>query len=217
MEREQKNRLIAGGILVLLGLVATGILALLREQPVLTKETTVTQSTEFAKPRLVGWSKGQRQWMLVAETMHDSGDVVSLETIHEGVIYRADREYLAFQAGHGVWHKQQDSKDSSYLALSGGVTVFQQGESIFRTASLEWQDATGELHAPEQVHFSYQGNTATASSLTLNTVSEDVTLAGDVELCLDGGTRINVEGKLLYNLRTGNFQVLGKQSFDINT
>jgi lipopolysaccharide export system protein LptC len=212
----RRNRSITAGALVLLTLVTWSVLTLLREEPPPPKDVPV-QGTEFAKPRLVGWSKGQRQWMVEAQAMNDSGNIVTLERIGRGVIYKDQDEYLTFTAGRGVWQKKVNDRDSSDLTLSGGVKVFKDGRSVFETTRLLWQEETSLLLAPEPVYFDYEGSTAEASRLTLNSVTEDVTLEGDIHFSLREGSRISVQGRLVYNIKSGAFQVEGTQLFELKT
>jgi hypothetical protein len=217
VRREHRNRWIMAGVLVLVGLCAGSALLLLRDEAIPVTDTKLTQTTEFSRPRLVGWSKGQRQWSLEARTMNDAGNVVTLEKIEHGVIYRNEREFLTFNAGKAVWQKKVGSRDSSDLSLSEGVTVLQNGQPVMETAKLEWKEATSLLIAPETVYFTYDGSKARASRLTLNSVTEDVILEGDIDLALQDGTLIAVQGRLVYNMKTGSFRIEGMQQFDIST
>lgn len=217
MRREHRNRLIMAGVLVLLGLAVGSTLILLGDEAIPVTDSKLTPTTEFSRPRVVGWSKGQRQWTLEARTMNDAGDAVTLEKIEHGVIYREEREFLTFNAGKAVWQKKVGSRDSSDLSLSGGVNVFQKGQLVMETARLEWKEATSLLVAPETVYFTYDGNKARASRLTLNSITEDVILEGDIDLTLQEGTLIAVQGRLIYNMKTGSFRVEGMQHYDIST
>ncbi|MGI6082148.1 MAG: hypothetical protein ACOYEP_04675 [Limnochordia bacterium] len=216
MRREHRNRWIMAGVLVLVGLIASSTL-LLHDEGVAVMNPKQTPSTEFSRPRLVGWSKGQRQWSLEARTMNDTDDVVTLEKIENGVIYRNERSFLTFEAGKAVWQKEVDGRDSADLILFEGVTVFEGGQLIMETSRLEWQEAEQVLVAPDTVYFIYDGSQARASRLVLNSVTEDVILEGDIDLSLRDGTLILVQGRLTYNMKTGSFRVEGLQQFDIQT
>jgi hypothetical protein len=216
LRREHRNRWIMAGVLVLVGLIASSTL-LLHDEGVAVMNPKQTPSTEFSRPRLVGWSKGQRQWSLEARTMNDTDDVVTLEKIENGVIYRNERSFLTFEAGKAVWQKEVDGRDSADLILFEGVTVFEGGQLIMETSRLEWQEAEQVLVAPDTVYFIYDGSQARASRLVLNSVTEDVILEGDIDLSLRDGTLILVQGRLTYNMKTGSFRVEGLQQFDIQT
>ncbi len=216
LRREHRNRWIMAGVLVLVGLIASSTL-LLHDEGVAVMNPKQTPSTEFSRPRLVGWSKGQRQWSLEARTMNDTDDVVTLEKIENGVINRNERSFLTFEAGKAVWQKEVDGRDSADLILFEGVTVFEGGQLIMETSRLEWQEAEQVLVAPDTVYFIYDGSQARASRLVLNSVTEDVILEGDIDLSLRDGTLILVQGRLTYNMKTGSFRVEGLQQFDIQT
>ncbi|NLN18510.1 MAG: hypothetical protein GX162_04425 [Firmicutes bacterium] len=216
MRREHRNRWIMAGVLVLVGLLASATL-LLSDEGVTVMNPKQTPSTEFSRPRLVGWSKGQRQWSLEARTMNDADDVVTLEKIENGIIYRNERSFLTFEAGKAVWYKKVDGRDSANLVLYEGVTVFEDGQLVMETSRLEWQEDDRLLIAPEAVYFIYDGSQARASRLILNSVTEDVVLEGEIDLSLRDGTLILVQGRLTYNMKTGSFRVEGMQQFDIQT
>jgi hypothetical protein len=215
--RKHRNAWIIATVLTLAGLLSGAAFLLLRDDADPVIEAPQVQTTEFSRPRLVGWSKGQRQWSLEAQTMNDSGDRVNLEGIERGIIYQQEEIFLTFKAGQALWNKRVGGRDSSDLTLYGGVTVFENDMPVMQTARLEWQEATGLLIAPETVHFTYDDSKARASRLTLNPATEDVILEGDIDLALQDGTLIAVEGRLIYNMKTGSFRVEGMQHFNINT
>jgi uncharacterized protein (DUF2345 family) len=82
---------------------------------------------------------------------------------------------------------------------------------------LIWQGRNQLMVAPQSVSFAYDGSAATASRLTFNSATEDVTLSGEVRVTMRDGTRVTVKGELLHNLKSGDFQVKGDQEFEFNT
>lgn len=213
-----RRRLIVALIVVLTCGIGWAVYALLHEdQPATSSPNPTEQGTEFAKPKLVGWSKGKRQWMVEAARMNDAGDTVTLEEISHGVLYKDGKEYLNFKAGRGVWQKAGENQGGGDLTLTGNVTVFRGKEQVFSTEQLIWQGARQMLVAPQSVSFAYEGSTATASGLKFNAVTEDVSLTGEVRVAMNDGTRATVHGELIYNLKTGSFQVKGDQEFEFST
>lgn len=208
------------GLLLIAGAVigsGWGIYTLLREEPARPVPSKAEPSTEFSRPKLVGWSKGTRQWLVEARKMNDHQNTVTLEGIERGVIYKDNKEYFTFTAARGVWKKAGEQEGGGDLSLTGDVAVYKDNVQVFNTQELLWRGKEQTLEAPTTIHYSYEGSTATASRLTFNSTTEDAVLSGDVHLNLPDGIKVTIQGDLIYNLKTKAFHIKGTQEFEFST
>ena len=91
---------------------------------------------------IVGTRDGVRQWRLEAESVHDQDGQVHLVGIAQGVLYRDGEAYFGIHGGAG--HMEPRTED---LHLLGNVKVYQEGEQILATDSLQWRSASELLIA----------------------------------------------------------------------
>lgn len=216
MRKKVLRRLIAVVVLLSVTAAGRGIYRFLQEEPQATTQGSAALVTEFARPKLVGWLKGERQWTVSAQSMNDTGDTVTINQIEEGIIYREGQAYFTFQAEQGVWRKAQGPGQGDDLHLNGGVQVYKDHVRIFETDDLRWLGAEQMLHAPGAVRFEYEENKAVASSMSFNAVTEEVTLSDRIEITLADGTEISIHGRLIYNLKDKTFHIEGVQEFIFN-
>lgn len=166
-------------------------------------------STQFSAARIVGRWKGERQWSLMARSLRDEGDVLLMEGIEQGSIYQGEKELFTFEASKATWQRRRDEKECNDLLLTGGVTIYQDGQPVLKTKQLQWEAASAQLTAPDPVEFTYQSNSLTAGKMMYDANLETITLQTDVQVLLNDGSLMKVDGKIVYNMQTGDFTASG--------
>ena len=209
MRMSRKNWLIALLIITLTSAAGYTVYWLLHSDPQRNVTTPDDLSTQFTTARVVGRFKGERQWSIEAQAMQDYGDHMLMTNITNGIIYNENKEALNFKAGQATWQKTRDGRECNDLSLRGGVQIFRGGQMVLETAALDWNALQSQLSAPEKVSFKYEGSSAEAGQFVYNAATETVTLTNDVNLHLEDGSIVIVDGQVSYNLQTGEFSATG--------
>lgn len=167
-------------------------------------------SVQFVRPTVIGMLDGVRQWELETERMREQGDLVYMEQIERGLLYREGEEYVTFTADEGIWNRHQDE-----LELLGNVEVFRDGERLLESERLVWQGRSEVLASPGPVQIAIDGNKIRADEMIGNVKQDELVFLGNVHLT---GERISlsVPNKLIYQVEDGSMQGFGTGQFQFS-
>ncbi len=153
---------------------------------------------------IVGTRDGVRQWRLEAESVHDQDGQVHLVGIAQGVLYRDGEAYLEFTAERGIWHRRTED-----LHLLGNVKVYQEGEQILATDSLQWRSASELLIADSPVEVRHEGTRIEAQRMRGEMDKGRLIFEDGVKVETSGGLRFSLSSRLEYDLDGGDLIGLG--------
>lgn len=201
---------------ILLGLLALALLGGLIYAVTLTlqdpESSTATHGQTDETPpsfvayhtTIVGTRDGVRQWRLEAESMHDQDGQVHLVGITQGVLYRDGEGYLEFTADRGIWNRSTED-----LHLLGNVKVYQEGEQILATDSLQWRSASELLVADSHVVVWHEGTRIEAQRMRGEMDKGWLIFEDGVQVETSGGLRFSLSSRLEYDLDGGDLIGLG--------
>ncbi|MCR4424735.1 MAG: LPS export ABC transporter periplasmic protein LptC [Firmicutes bacterium] len=153
-------------------------------------------SLAFMGVEIEGLDSGQKRWHLKARRVESGQQArsVRLVDITDGAIYRGGEPYFTFTAGDGVL--QNDTGD---LMLTGGVTVWSNGETLLTTDKVVWKAADGRILVPGPAEVMIEGSRISAQRFEADVDAEKITGHGEVVLQTEGQMKITA-GTLVYRL-----------------
>lgn len=194
---------------VLLGGLIYAVSLTIQDQDV-TPPATSGQSDETPpafvayQPTIVGTRDGVRQWRLEAESMRDGAGQVFLTGIAQGVLYRDGEGYLEFSADQGIWDQYTED-----LHLTGDVRVYQDGEQLIATDSLQWKSAAELLIAEGPVTVWHEGTRIDAHGMRGEMADGRLIFEEGVQVETRSGLRLSLPSRLEYDLDGGDLLGLG--------
>lgn len=201
-------------IVIALVVVAIVSFTLMRSRPADNKVVTpvpLDESTvQFIRPTVVGMLDGIRQWELETERMRERDNLVYMEQIQRGLLYRDGEEYLTFVADTGVWNRDNDE-----LELTGNVTVFRDDERLLDSQRLIWDGNAELLTSPGPVQIQIDGRKIAANEMIGNVKQDELLFKGDVRVQAEGLT-LTVADRLIYHVEEGSMQGFGQGQLRLN-
>ena len=138
---------------------------------------SVPPSVQLLGSRLVGRKDGVRQWEILANSVLQANDLVTLREMDEITIFQEDDSHLSIQSTVATWDRKKD-----VLELQGQVMV--EGEDEFRleTELLIWQGGKETLTSPGPVLIHWAGLEIRAGQMVLDVPLSLLTVSEQVEI-----------------------------------
>ncbi len=88
---------------------------------------------EFENIELIGNHKGETQWRLISQQLHQKEELVYLTKIEQVVLFSAGEPKYYVYADKGIWDRNQ-----GWLQLTDNVTVVDEAGFRLNTSNLTW-------------------------------------------------------------------------------
>lgn len=162
----------------------------------------VAPSVQFLESKLIGRKGGERQWEIVARSVLQEGDLVTLREVESITLFQAAEPHLDVGADLVTWRRTTD-----ILQLHGNASVERRGEFQLRSDYLVWDNSTASLTSPGPVGMSWSGLDIRAGQMNFDSNADLLYLEDDVVI-RDGDLRWNLE-RAVYDLNRDVLEFYG--------
>lgn len=137
----------------------------------------VPPSVQLLQSRLVGRKDGWRQWEILAQSVLQTGDLVTLTDLDEIIMFQEEEAYLFLDAQRAVWNRKKDILDL-YEAV-----VWNEDESFYLESDLlTWAGNEETLTSPGPVFIVWEGLEIRASEMVMESKENILHLRNDVQI-----------------------------------
>ncbi|MBO8142160.1 MAG: LPS export ABC transporter periplasmic protein LptC [Firmicutes bacterium] len=157
----------------------------------------------LSSTRVVGRSRGNREFELRAGSIVDEGEWVRLEAIEDGVLYRDGEPQVTFAARSGRWHRA-----SNDLVLTGHVVLVYDGRVELVSERLEWRAADDLVVSPGPVDVTTGSELISAGAMEADLDAERVRFYSGVRIERSAGGWAEVP-EMMYWLEDGRLEGYG--------
>ncbi len=173
MNSKLKKGLIFGAALIALIVLA---LRFFVEPP--PPAVSIPPSVQLLESRLVGRKDGVRQWEILAQSVLQAGDSVTLTNLDEMVMFQNQEPYLNIDAETAVWNRKQD-----VLYLYEAIVRDNGEDGLYLESDLlVWEGAEETLNSPGPVFILWQGLEIRAAEMLLESQARLLYLRDDVQI-----------------------------------
>lgn len=166
-------------------------------------------SIQFVRPKVIGMQDGIRQWELETDRMREQGNLIYLEGIHRGMLYREDEEYLTFVADEGIWDRRRDQ-----LTLTGSVVVYRDGEKLLESERIVWDGRSEILTSPGPVQLWLDDYSIRADEMIGDVNKDELLFRGNVDVASDR-MMLSLPDQLVYRVEDGSMSGVGPGTLQI--
>lgn len=137
----------------------------------------VPPSVQLLQSRLVGRKDGWRQWEILAQSVLQTGDLVTLTDLDEIIMFQEEEAYLFLDAQRAVWNRKKDILDL-YEAV-----VWNEDESFYLESDLlTWAGNEETLTSSGPVFIVWEGLEIRASEMVMESKENLLHLRNDVQI-----------------------------------
>lgn len=138
---------------------------------------SVPPSVQLLESRLVGRKDGFRQWEIWAQSVLQTGDLVTLTDLDEITMFQDEEEYLFLDAQTAIWDRKQD-----ILHLHESI-VWDRDEGFYLESDvLIWDGNKETLTSPGPVFIVWEGLEINATEMILESRENLLYLRDDVQI-----------------------------------
>ena len=165
-------------------------------------QVSVPPSVQLLESRLVGRKDGVRQWEILAQSVLQAGNSVTLTSLDEITMFQDQEPYLFIDADTAVWDRKLD-------ILHLHESQVRDGEDGFYLESdlLIWDGAEETLTSPGPVFILWEGLEIQAAEMVMEAQSSLLYLKDDVRI-RDGSMLWRLE-YAVYDLDHGRMDFYG--------
>lgn len=165
----------------------------------------------FRDIRLVGRSRGEKQWELsVATVSSPKGEgQVDFYFVRRGIVFRENEPYLSLTADGGVYYPEQNN-----FIMKGNIVVSRPNGDLLRAEELQWNPVTRQVTSTRPVEAKVEGAWFRANRFSVDVASETMVAAGEVELVKEDGERLSGD-TIIYSLADGSWEIQGTAELSI--
>ncbi|HHT89433.1 MAG TPA: LPS export ABC transporter periplasmic protein LptC [Firmicutes bacterium] len=137
----------------------------------------VPPSVQLLESRLIGRQDGERQWEILAKSVLQTGDVVTLTDLDEIIMFQDGEPYLAIDADRAIWDRTRD-----VLELQNSVVGDLDGGFRLESDVLFWNGTEETLTSPGPALMLWDGLEIRAAEMVLESKENLLYLKGDVQI-----------------------------------
>lgn len=164
---------------------------------------SVPPSVQLLESRLVGRKDGVRQWEILAQSVLQTGDTVTLTNLDEMIMFQDQEPYLFIDADTAVWNRKQD-----ILHLHQAIVRDDGEEGLYLESDLLiWEGGRETLTSPGPVFILWEGMEITASEMVLESQDRLLHLMDSVQI--RDGSLLWQMSKAVYDLDRGQMDFYG--------
>lgn len=154
---------------------------------------SVPPSVQIVESKLVGRQDGIKQWELLAKSVLQADDLITLRDLGEITIFQDDGADLIINASWATWQRKND-----VLTLYGPLVV--EGIDQFKLVSdeLVWAGKQATLTSPGPATITWLGLIIEAGHMILETETDLVHLSSGVKIR---------EGQYVFNLQRATYNL----------
>lgn len=138
---------------------------------------SIPPSVQILGTRLIGRKDGARQWEILANSVLQADNLVTLRDMDEITIFQTDESALAVTAALATWDRKLDR-----LELKGDVEVSDGADFRLQSELLVWQGSNETLVSPDPVVIHWNGLRILAGQMVLEVTQSLLRLSEGVEI-----------------------------------
>jgi hypothetical protein len=178
--------------------------------PIQSSLKPATPSIDISEARLTGWDGQKKAWEIEARRIWQAtdGNLVYFEEIGQGIIFSETEKRVDFKAGWARWEKLNGK-----LYIGAGLDAeMEEGKFSTREGMMDFRSQ--ELVCQDHIHFSHKDITASADSMNVNFLKEELLLEGNIEL-IQNNNQVRAKG-LWYDLKEEKYHLIEPKEVTLN-
>ncbi|HBG02033.1 MAG TPA: LPS export ABC transporter periplasmic protein LptC [Firmicutes bacterium] len=138
---------------------------------------SVPPSVELMESKLIGRQDGVRQWEILAKSVLQAGDSVTLTDMDEIIMFQAGEPYLYIDSDRAIWDRKSD-----ILHLHSSVVRDIEGGFRLESDLLIWNGVEKTLTSPGPAFILWEGLEIEAGQMVMEAKNNLLYLNQDVQI-----------------------------------